>query len=252
LFIADQAPYSIAKYQREKIGDQNITVSKWNVTSPCHIRNISFLHPLKNSIGPTKAKTTREQKFQRFGSHGMTLGNSTVVEGIPAADCFRIEDVWIIQRDPTSSCRLVLTVSFRMVFTKRTMLKSLIQRNIRQETKNWFKGYTTMLQQVLASSQKSSIGGVPPPAPQAPSDDTNVAQEIAELDLPIEAAIPWDLDLVALGKVGLAFLLVLLCLQVWWMRQALLSVQSDMKQVRLQNQQLVLAIRELTAQQCHV
>jgi hypothetical protein len=168
LFFADDAPYSLAKYQTEHIGDKEVEFGPWRETGPpgpasaaptvSWERSINYLHPLNNSVGPSQAKTTRQQRLARFGECGIILDNTTLVEGIPMADCFKVIDHWIVESDvdrdggneAAESCSsLTITVTFQIVFTKRTMFKSLIQKNIKSETKKWFRGYVEMLQRTL-------------------------------------------------------------------------------------------------------
>jgi hypothetical protein len=147
-----------------------------------------------------------------------------------------------------------MTVTFRIEFTKTTMFKPIIQKNIRQETKNWFQGYVKMLHQVLAQEGgglASPTGGAatvlePTTTLQSPSRiqneplDTDTDKGMLQART---ATILWNL----LAKVGLGFALIYLLLQVRWMRAALSLVQSETEQLGLQNEQLLLAIQDLTA-----
>jgi hypothetical protein len=255
LFFADQAPHPIEKFQREAIGDERIHVSQWSpkissttrtTTAKC-ARTIDFWHPLKNALGPSKAKTLRQQTIRRFGNYGVILENTTMVQGVPAADCFRVHDRWVVEaaRDATDG-GLTMTVTFRIEFTKATMFKPLIQKNIRRETKNWFQGYVKMLHQVLAQEG----GGLTNPTGEVtvPEPTTLQSPQKQPLDTgkDLEAStttISWKL----LAKAGLGFALIYVLLEVMWMGAALSLLQSETEQIRSQNEQLLLAIRDLTA-----
>ena len=114
-------------------------------------RKIAFIHPLKNPVGPSEARTVRTQTFRRFHNFGMTLQNSTKIEGVPKADCFVVEDRWIFTK--VSETQISFSVSFRMNFIKSTMFKSIIQKNTRSETKSWLRGYASYVQEVLSSGE---------------------------------------------------------------------------------------------------
>ena len=168
LFFQDEAPHALAKYQQEHIGDKNVQFSPWRAHLPetgdnatlALKRTIEYIHPLNNSMGPSEAKTYRTQYLLRYGECGMLLRNTTKVEGIPMADCFQVMDQWIFQpsesADNDRSC-LTLSVSFRVDFVKRTMFKSLIQKNVKSETKKWFGGFVEVLRTVLEQRPKSTV-----------------------------------------------------------------------------------------------
>ena len=181
LFFQDEAPHALAKYQQEHIGDTDVQFSPWrahlpetgdNVTLALK-RTIEYIHPLNNSMGPSEAKTYRTQYLLRYGECGMLLRNTTKVEGIPMADCFQVMDQWIFQPsesgDNDRRC-LTLSVSFQVDFVKRTMFKSLIQKNVKSETKKWFGGYVKVLQSVLEQRPKSIV---------APGIKSDVEKELA-------------------------------------------------------------------------
>ena len=162
LFFADLAEYPISRYQTETIHDKDIKVTPWNGNkdnATVSTRTIEFWHPIKSNVGPSGAQTTRQQTCQRFGSLGFIIENTTKVKGIPAADCFQVKDRWVFEKasternsDPAEVSSISMTVSFHISFTKRTMLKPIIEKNIRHETKAWFEGYLKMVQKALAGN----------------------------------------------------------------------------------------------------
>jgi hypothetical protein len=77
----------------------------------------------------------------------MSLENSTMVEGIPYADAFHVQDHWVITAD--GACRVQIRVCYATRFTKVALFKTIIEKSVRRETKSWFIGYTTMLQEAL-------------------------------------------------------------------------------------------------------
>jgi len=158
LFFSNEASFPISKYQTDVILDREVSYTKWNrsrqIFPPLFYRDVGFIHPLSNPLGPSEAKTSREQRFQRFGKLGAILLNTTTIHGVPGADCFKIEDRWVVESmtDTTttsSSSKVVFTVSFQVNFSKRTMMKPLIQKNIKIETKKWFQGYVEFIQRSL-------------------------------------------------------------------------------------------------------
>ena len=182
LFFSDDAFFSLARYQLEHVGDRDVSFHPWrrkqknncdekktdsvnhnlNNNNETEIpeleREIRYIHPIGGSmIGPSEAETFRVQSLKRYRNHGAILKNTTTVgKGIPMGDCFRVEDMWVIEKDPSESL-LTISVSFNVVFVKRTMFKGMIQKNTLSETRDWFKGYSTMLQTALESPQHQEL-----------------------------------------------------------------------------------------------
>ena len=118
------------------------------------VRTLSFKHRLPRSlgIGPSFALTRREQRIRRYGDLGICLESSTFVEGVPAAGAFHVDDRWLVE-----SCldgRTALTVQNETRFTKRTMLKRLIEKSTKAEINDWYEGYKEM---VLGSFQSDLV-----------------------------------------------------------------------------------------------
>jgi len=159
LFLADNAPHSIDKYQRDMIGDSELTVTPWTAEPDgCHAREIKFRHPLPNGlgVGPPSALAERHQRFRRFGSYGFCLEASTSVKGVIASDSFVVEDKWLVE--PSGDTNVILTVKHQVRFAKRTMLKRVIQNTSNSEAQNWYAGYSKML---LASLEDKGSAKTP-------------------------------------------------------------------------------------------
>jgi hypothetical protein len=129
-----------------------------NNNSCSSITSSSWSSSFSSMISPSAAKTTRHQHLNCFAGFGMVLANKTLVQGIPACDTFYVQDKWIVEvvrhpLDVSSSSltaapppQLRLSVRFEPHFTKRSLLKAIIQNSVRKETKDWMAGYVDMLQ----------------------------------------------------------------------------------------------------------
>lgn len=241
MFLSNHATFPISRYQQEVILDKDVSYSKWkkqhDIYPPIFDRDIIFVHPLNNTVGPSQAKTNRHQSFQRFGALGATLQNITIVNGVPGADCFRVEDRWTVEslRENT----IQLTVTFQIVFTKRTMFKPIIQKNVTAETKKWFYGYAKFLRQALQEDDKKE--GVPS---QSLNNDMEV---IVDADEAPTLFLPTNVTGVGIG-IAFLFLFVLFC-QLIFLQQAITRLQGELVSMRAEQQSLVSAINEI-AQQC--
>lgn len=157
LFLADNAPHSIDKFQQNSIGDSELTISSWTEEPDgSHVRVINFRHPLPNGlgVGPPSALAERQQRFRRYGDYGFCLEASTSVKGVIASDCFYVDDKWLVE--PTGETNVTLTVKHQVRFTKRTMLKRIIQNTSNTEAHTWYEGYTKMLLSSMEIEAKGS------------------------------------------------------------------------------------------------
>lgn len=148
----------MVRYQSEYVKDREVDATQW---STCHdgnsvimARTITFTHPIKTSmgLGPSEARTTRTQRLTRCTDQGILLENVTGVDGIPGADSFRVNDRWVIEPAENEKDSLRLSSSFEIEFTKRSLFRSIIEKNIKKETGDWWKGYARMLQEALADA----------------------------------------------------------------------------------------------------
>ncbi|KAL7567041.1 hypothetical protein ACA910_019964 [Epithemia clementina (nom. ined.)] len=151
-FLAEGAQYALDYYQREYIKDKEVEMTGWDVCAEGDFRRtINFTHPIKNSmgIGPSCARTCRQQRLRKFPGLGMVLENRTYVEGIPGADCFYVQDMWLLEAANDKKRQVQLSVNFDVKFKKRSIFRSIIQKSVRKETKEWIAGYVDMVQGAL-------------------------------------------------------------------------------------------------------
>jgi hypothetical protein len=269
LFFQDEAPHALAKYQQEHIGDKHVQFSPWrplssetgNNATVALIRTIEYIHPLNNSMGPSEAKTYRTQYLLRYGECGMLLRNITKVEGIPMADCFQVMDQWIFHpsgtRDDDRPC-LTLSVSFQVDFVKRTMFKSLIQKNVKSETKKWFSGYVEVLRRVMEQRSQVTASTVAPGAKfdvdtdLADSAEIEIVREAETFEMPLARSTTittliqsthdflTSMDGDLLFKVLIIVLVVVLIFQITTVQKRLSIMEGHMLQIQKQVDTLLL------------
>lgn len=149
-FLDNDAPYSLDHFQREYIRDCDVTITRWESgNEESHYRTITFSHPIRSivGVGPSMAFTTRKQRLQRYDQYGICIENITRVEGFPSADAFFVQDCWLIEA--ISETQIQVSTRYDVRFTRRAILKSIIQNSIRKETKYWFNTYAKMIQTVF-------------------------------------------------------------------------------------------------------
>ena len=159
--LADDAPWSIPRFQRDVMGDSEIECSNWALDEDgdqsLMSRTISFCHPIKSNLGlgQFSALARREQRLRQFGTYGMSLDTSSFVKGVPASECFHVDDRWILEQRGSV---VFLTVKYQTRFTGRTILKRLISQSTKSEVLDWYKCYCKMLTEVIKGSNESNVG----------------------------------------------------------------------------------------------
>ena len=219
--------------------DREISYSSWKKTEsaeypPTFQRDISFIHPLNNAVGPSEAKTTRQQQYQQYGQYGICVRNATRVHGVPGADCFRLEDRWIVER--TSESSVTLTVTFQLVFHKRTMFKPIIQKNSRAETKKWFAGFSNYLQNALEDDTKKSTNSM-----SATLSISDIGVEpICDTEIPALTGISLSWSYIF----GLAFAFVAMGLQIVWLHGSIYSMQEQLTEIQNHSYEMERLLKE--------
>lgn len=241
-FLSDDAVYPISKYQREKIKDRNISYSDWKKKDsseypPIFSRDINFIHPLDNTVGPSEAKTTREQQYQRFGSHGICVQNTTRIQGVPGADCFRVEDRWIIERVSESSVKLA--VSFQLVFHKRTIFKPIIQKNSKAETKKWFAGFSRYLVSISRDETDKSGTSLPLSVPVSENDAEPLS--VNEGVSGTKISVPWT------AVLCIAFAFAIMSLQLVHLQRSVYLMQEQLSAIQARDEELQRMLKAVLA-----
>lgn len=183
LFLANGAPHSFEIYQKgDAVRDLDINISPWRDDESekgALLRTLEFRHPVSKSlgIGPSHAPTKKLQKLQRFPGCGLILTNTTTVEGVPASDCFDVMDHWLVEVvDGDGTPRVALSAKFGASFKKRTFLKSIILKNVKSGTQEWFQGYAAMVQTAMKGQPSgATLAQLPPPA-NAESSTTSTSK----------------------------------------------------------------------------
>lgn len=255
MFVSHEASFPISMYQEESIHDKNISYSKWKrrqgsadtiLFPPLFEREIGFVHPLNNTVGPSQAKTDRQQSFQRFGAMGATLQNITMVQGVPGADCFRVEDRWIVESVDDSSVKL--SVYFQVVFTKRTMFKPIIQKNVKAETKKWFHGYAKFLRHALHEDDKKD-GRSSPPSPLASSDSETEPMLDEQLIGGYKTSSPRALLSRLLGP-GVLLVVCWMVVQLFQLQQSVRTLQDQLVSIHEENKELQSMMKQMLDSKC--
>ena len=108
------------------IGELGVEITPWDLprastawaASESLSRTIHYTHPVNAPMAPPTAKARKQQILHKFGNFGLCLETCTIVEEVPMADCFVVEDrLWVHgAKDGSEGC--VLSVTFQIRFVK--------------------------------------------------------------------------------------------------------------------------------------
>ena len=108
------------------IGELKVHTTLWqpspdpNTTEPS-ARVIQYTHPVNAPMAPPTAKAKKQMRLHKFGNVGLCLETCTIVEEVPMADCFVVNDrLWVSEaEDGNQGC--VVAVTFQIHFIKGTV-----------------------------------------------------------------------------------------------------------------------------------
>jgi hypothetical protein len=142
-FVADDAVFSWKRHHEEH-GDKDVQVIPWTYVSKAlgFTREFKFFKPV-NLPGVAKTRAKKVQRYRRFGDAGLLLCSSTLVEDVPAADTFSVEDVCVVRS--LDAGRISVELGFEVKFVKNTMLKFLIESNTNSEMSKWMEEFSKVL-----------------------------------------------------------------------------------------------------------
>lgn len=139
LFLADEAPYSGAKYY-EGQKSTNIKCVPWEKYRQTSVvetagREMKFVKPLPVS----STRCTNVQQCRRFGEVGLIVCSSTSMEDVPAAGTFTVDDTLTLSASAASPFNTHIEITYEIKFVKSTMLKYMIESRTDVEMTKWFK-----------------------------------------------------------------------------------------------------------------
>lgn len=157
LVLKDDAPNSFGKFMTD-IGDMNVETTVWEPGSgQSTSRSIHYIHPVNVPMAPPTAKAFKTQHLHKFGTTGLCLESSTIVEDVPMTDCFVVDDrLWVCTDSETNGC--VISVAFQIRFVKTTLFRRIIQNATRLEFLKWWKQFEEMVTVMKGASTFVSPG----------------------------------------------------------------------------------------------
>ena len=157
-FFADDASYSIPRFLESR-GDTSLEASAWVSASPAadhhRTRVVHYKHPVNAPLAPPQAGARKEQTLVRYGDLGLCLESRTIVDVVPMADCFYVDDRIRVQPDGPKS--VVINMEFEITFVKSTLFKSIISKTTRSEFTDLFRAMGKYMTEALGGGSPSPV-----------------------------------------------------------------------------------------------
>ena len=164
----------------QDIGELNVDTTPWQPTgepteSEPTTRIIHYTHPVNAPMAPPTAKARKEQFFNKVGGVGLCVETCTVVEEVPMADCFVVEDRLWVQENEGGGCTVAVT--FQIRFVKSTYFKRIIENTTRGEYMSFFKQFHDMIISLKSPSSATD---------KSPSEQLEEQGELEDIAMELE------------------------------------------------------------------
>ena len=149
-FIADSAPHSFEAFM-VSTGERDLHVSPWELDEDTGVytRIIHYTHPINAPLAPPIAKARKEQRYRRYGDHGLSVEMDTYVEDVPKTDCFYVTDRILVE--PNQDGAVEVLAEFDIRFVKSTFFRSIIANTTQAEFKKWYRDLEIYWSRVIAA-----------------------------------------------------------------------------------------------------
>ncbi|CAN1248905.1 Protein VASCULAR ASSOCIATED DEATH 1, chloroplastic [Linum perenne] len=141
IFFSDNST-SFTESFHSRCGDKDFRCTSWKSDEKFgHVRNLSFLHPIKIYFGfylllkGARFGSCQEiQKFQVYRNGHLVIETSQEINDVPYGDYFRVEGLWDVVKDIDGSNEgCILKVYVGVAFSKKTVFKGKIVQSTLEE-----------------------------------------------------------------------------------------------------------------------
>ena len=149
-FVKDDCVFSTGRFHKEVRKDSDVSTEPWRSANEWGmLRNLTFRCPVNAPIGPSSTRATKRQRLHKFGIFGLIIETSTELEDVPSADCFTVEDFYLIE--PSEDKKgITIRAEFEVKFVKSCMWRRIIESKTKVETSNWCLQFCEHMKKVIA------------------------------------------------------------------------------------------------------
>ena len=159
-FLKNDALNSFARYLQDT-DNADLTTTPWEPPLPqsskkqkddtSYVREITYMHPVQKPMAPPMARSIKQQRIQHYGKNRLVIETWTTVEDVPKADCFVVQDRILVESIKDG---LDFSGWFQIHFTKKTMVRSIIEKTTSREFVEFLQGFIDMVRLATSSTIK--------------------------------------------------------------------------------------------------
>ncbi|KDD76231.1 hypothetical protein H632_c306p0 [Helicosporidium sp. ATCC 50920] len=127
-FLSDRSRFW--KSFHEACGEQSVKLSRWHGVQGAVMRDLEFVKMLSGGLGADRAYCSQTQRLSVHRGPSLLFQSCQVMNDIPYADHFTVETFWTLESVPSKKA-VKISACVGVPFTKRTMLKSVIEKGAR-------------------------------------------------------------------------------------------------------------------------
>merc|ERR1712137_595631 len=122
-------------------GYTGFSMTKWSssLEGCCLERHTDFKAPIRMSLAPKHTRVTQKQRCRFTSPDEIIFETSSHSRDVPYSNQFLVDAVWKLTNLPDGGCELNISVFVR--FTKKNWLKSMIERNAVEGSRDWFENW---------------------------------------------------------------------------------------------------------------
>ncbi|KAJ4785388.1 GRAM domain family protein [Rhynchospora pubera] len=167
LFFSDDSAGFLDDFHK-KCGDKEFRVSTWTKHEQSgHVRNVSFLHPIKIYLGAKFGNTKEVQKLRMYRNNYVVVETSQNISDAPFGDYFSVEGRWDLEQESSEINSCKLRVFLYVSFSKRTIFKGKIEQATKEECRDVFFLWIKLAKDALNKKTIADRKGVSVPSDQS-------------------------------------------------------------------------------------
>ena len=138
-------------------GYSSFSMTPWSasIEGCCQERHTEFKAPIKMSLVPKQTRVTQKQRCRFISPDVIIFETSSHSRDVPYSNQFLVDAVWHISNLPDGSgCELTTSIFVR--FIKKNWLKSMIEKNAIDGTRDWFENWICSALAVATHMKRNS------------------------------------------------------------------------------------------------
>ena len=137
IFFSDESEMFWKEFH-SRGGYQKFSMTQWSPSAEgcCCERHADFTAPLPLSIAPKYTRIAQQHRIRMIDQNQMIFETSSHSKDVPYSSHFLVEAKWILTNLDKRNCELKIFITVN--FTKKIWLKSMIEHNAIEGSKDWY------------------------------------------------------------------------------------------------------------------